>query len=68
MPCAPYAAEQQVYLQCIVLYLLAYNMNGFGNIILILVSFCRYWNGPHVHVKTFVLSLLLQFLCNIDIY
>jgi len=51
-----------------VLYSFVYYMNGFGNIVLILVSFFRYWNGLHVHVKTFVLSLLLQFLCNMDVY
>jgi len=42
-----------------------YNMNGFGDIVLILVLFCRYWNGL-VQVKTSALVPLLQFLGNID--
>ena len=62
VPCA----EQQVYLQCIVLSLFAYNMNGYGDAFLILVLVWRYWNGLHVHVKTFVLSQLLHFLFNIN--
>ena len=42
------------------------NMNGFGDIVLILVLFCRYWNVLLVQVKTSVLVPLPQFLGNID--
>jgi len=44
----------------------AYNMNGFGDMVLILVLFCRYWNGLLVQVKTSALVPLLQFLGNSD--
>jgi len=35
-------------------------------VVLILVLFCRYWNGLLVKVKTSALVPLLQFLGNID--
>jgi hypothetical protein len=38
----------------------------FWGYVLTFASFCRYWNGLQVQVQTFVLSPLLQLLCNID--
>ena len=66
VPCASYAIERQVYMQYAVLSSFDYNMNSFGDIVLILASFCRYWNGLDAQVKTCVPSLLLQLLCNIN--
>jgi len=37
-----------------------HNVNGFGDIVLILVLFCGYWNGLLMQVKTSALVPLLQ--------
>jgi hypothetical protein len=57
---ASYASERQVYSQCAVPSSFAYNVNDFGDIVLIFAPFCRYSNGVLVQIKTFVPSPLLQ--------
>lgn len=62
--CATHVAERRVYWQCAVLSSFAYDMNAFEDIVLIFAPFCRYWDGLHMQVKTFVPSPLFQSLCN----
>jgi len=51
--------------QCVFIH---FNVNGFGDGVLIFLSFCRYWNGPTTVMSYYATSIFAKSISELRVF